>query len=324
MNAQPRPACRRGFTLIELLVVIGIIAVLMSILIPVIGNVKKQSYNTATMSRINAIAQGIEQYRQVFEAYPGPLADNQLSISTTPGTGLTNNAAANAGGATTSSQNLVLGLLGGLQLVGSNVNFNNGLVGKGPQSLNPLKVQTYQTFVDSKVAGLDEVKSGNNWIPWANGAHTVFPFQSSIKDVSPATTAATPTKKPEFVDAFPDPMPILYIRATLGATGVVTDGTTVFPKSTVAAYDMRQLYPYTFAQLPIPTNNPPTYSPLMTSSSPVNPLTKKYIELYANQYFGTPAPNNDQPRQKEAYLLISAGIDRMYGTKDDATNSGTH
>jgi hypothetical protein len=42
----------------------------------------------------------------------------------------------------------------------------------------------------------------------------------------------------------------------------------------------------------------------------------------AYPYFTNPAIPNS-PRQKDGYLLISAGKDRVYGTADDILSSGT-
>jgi prepilin-type N-terminal cleavage/methylation domain-containing protein len=271
-----RRAHQRGFTLIELLVVIGIIAVLMGILIPVVAHVRQSAYAASTQSQLLVIQAGIEQYRQTFEAYPGPLADSQLKPLTAAGP--------------TSSENLIFGLLGGWDPATNN--YNPALVGGGPASQNPLKAQRYQPFVDPTSAGLDPIKSGNAWVPWSNGAHANVSYPAKFTD----------TAAPEFVDRFPDALPILYIRTHVGATNVVTG----FPNPTgTPAYDPQQLFPYNFPDL----KTPATATPPNTDFA--NPQS----------YFGTLA-DITVPRQTDGYLLISAGMDRIYGTGDDITNGG--
>ena len=136
------------------------------------------------------------------------------------------------------------------------------------------------------------------WIPWNNGAHANVAYPANYTD----------TAFPEFVDRFPDALPILYIRARLGANGVVTDGATVYPANSIPAYDRRQLEPYSFPKLPMgpPTGNAPPGG---------------VFAVYAAEYFGNIADTRT-PRQKDGYLLISAGIDRLYGTTDDITSAG--
>ena len=287
------PSRPRAFTLIELLVVIGIIVVLMGILIPVAGRVRQTAYTTSTHSQLLVIQQGIEAYRQVFESYPGPISEKMLLPATNP---------ANEGGPLTSSENLVLGLLGGLK--NTTVppafpifKFDPLLVGAGPASLNVFKAQRYQAFTDATSAGLDTIKVSNAWVPWKDPAHANVSNPLNYTD----------TALPEFVDRFPDALPILYIRAKVGANGAVTDGATAYPTGSIPAYDRRQLEPYSFPKLPMGT---PTGSPVPGG-----------FALYAAEYFGNTADPRT-PRQKDGYLLISAGIDRLFGTIDDVTSAG--
>ena len=254
---------RRAFTMMELLVVIGIIAVLLGILFPVVSKLRKSAYGASTGQTINTLTAAINAYQAVFQAYPGPFdfsrpAGTRYTIGTSP--------AFTSGGTPiqpTSSESLVLGLSGGVNVVigtgGSITTFEyvSSKVGNGPVSLNGQRPRQYQVFVD---AG------------------------SKLTDPSDVADTATDTIVPEFVDSFPEPKPILYVRANRGASG------------TAAQYDA-SLFGYG--------------------------LTFPTAEFTAAQYYGDPSFNNLEPRQKDQFILISAGADGKYGTKDDITNFGS-
>ena len=72
MNHSARNhSASRGFSLVELLVVIGIIALLVGILIPVVASVRRAAYDASTKATISALQNACTRYQTDFRAYPG-------------------------------------------------------------------------------------------------------------------------------------------------------------------------------------------------------------------------------------------------------------
>ena len=61
---------REGFTMLELIVVVAIIGILVGLLLPVLGLIRKRSRQSAAKNAMNAIAMALDKYREDFGAYP--------------------------------------------------------------------------------------------------------------------------------------------------------------------------------------------------------------------------------------------------------------
>jgi prepilin-type N-terminal cleavage/methylation domain-containing protein len=285
--ARPRLWCRHpaclnretratGFTLPEMLIVIGILVILIGILVPVATRVRKAGYSTASAASLAALQGAIEVYYANFRAYPGPVSN--ATVCGQPG--LPQNIGPNS---LTMSENLVLGLEGGLFSNAGAPTFDPTRVGRGPMGLGNGK--QYDTFLKVSVP-----KSAGRF---SNSANSV---------------AANDSNVPEYMDSFPDnTLPFLYYRANVGAASMVGGA---FAQT---QYDPAQNIAYTGVAIGPPEKpnlahglriaGNPTAAPSGGSASDLGPY------LYGS-------------RGKDSYILIGAGIDRTYGTGDDNTSFG--
>lgn len=297
------PRHQNAFTLIELLTVIGIIAILISIVIAVIPAIRKASQVTSSRALINALQAAVDQYQSDHQAYPGPLTDDQILTGVGLPGGLTN---------VTMSENMTLGLLGGLRGNGSGgLMYSSQQLGKGAINLSPITPGVPHPYLNA------DAKKGN----LSSGG-------AAFKDSS--GRASSDSVIPEFIDAFAEPLPILYLRAIPAAPGIMSDATT--PSSGKRyQYDLRQILGYTSSSIGAPTSSISHGLRTLGNSTGIPLTVDSSAPNEALRYFRQPgviavSPNSNAtgtPRQKDRYILISAGRDRIYGTADDITNFGS-
>ena len=348
-----------AFTLIELLVVIGIIAVLIGILIPVVGRVRIVSQETATRALIGQIDAACQAYFGDFQAYPGPMSHVFMTMSeqvslldssklfdanfTTEITNGSPTAGWNGFGSDvkrlTGTENLVLGLTGGLQQrlrAGSNppeydYGFNKDSLGLGPVKFNPKRPGRGNPYMQN--TNLSEGK-----------------FTDDASAVNPAKD----TIVPEFIDSFSDPLPLLYMRARKGGatnnTGpTATDNNVVIDQVTglIGQYNILEIAAYTQSSIGVGrsisegdyVNHPASgaqarqYPHGLLNIDLASTLAKKgsasqypynaYAYLTEPSSYVAGQPVKHKARKTDGFILISAGKDRVYGTEDDLTNFGS-
>jgi type II secretory pathway pseudopilin PulG len=320
--------------MIELIVVIGIIVLLAAILVPVVSQVRMRGYVAVTEGQMQRLMTACQNYYHDWNSYPGPLANNQVQ-GNPAGQGQVVHMAAGPNSPVTpdptkitSSENLVLGLLGLLSPTNNpndpNINYNPPPPQHDVMSLNYNRPGSYHYIdyiPDELTDGLmfgAALRANPNGLPATDWGMMPSP-PASPNTPGPQPELVSDSQIPEFQDHIPSPMPILYLKAYSGVavgqppnpvTGLVTNDESVAQ----AQYNFSQLAPYGFLRVKVINSNPPVSDfPFPPNLNPptVGNVTSDVVDYFMN-------PNiAGQPRGKDAFILISAGPDRIYGTADD-------
>jgi hypothetical protein len=232
-----------------------------------------------TRALVAKISAACHSYYNDWHAYPGLLDENNVAGAASPSSTI--------GVTPTSSENLVLSLLGGVSIATGQFDIN--LVKSGPQNLNPADPKQYPAYLDVQAGELStDIGMGQL------GGDTAIP---------------------EFMDAYPDPKPIIYLRARTGAKGIVDDNSDVRGQNDPQYMKEKMVIYATDAQR------------TQSLGGTWPPNTQKFTP-YASWYDylrnpglmpsdATQAPATEVPRGRDAFILISAGTDRAWGTTDD-------
>ena len=232
MPARPPTNAARGFTLTELLVVIGIIAVLLAALLPVVASVRTSAQATDTAALVRALDNAARTYYADFTEYPGAFPVDELGPGQTPMDGneeieiVSEDSRFMSDGNladVTGTENLVLSLIGGLKRVPvspssdeTKIVFDHARVGRGALNLQAGQGQVYRPYVDLSDDDLSLHLVGNYDVSYAGA--DLDPYPSGDEGLTSGrfvdeSGAAQDSEVPEFVDRFTNPMPILYLRA---------------------------------------------------------------------------------------------------------------
>ncbi len=320
---------RQGFTIVELLTVMGVIAILISLLVPALALVRDYSKEIQQKAQFHAIEAGLEMYKAKFGSYP-PSNDNSDPINVDP-----DDPTPYAGA------NKLAEAIVGLDMLGVHFNtdfrsdgLNTRDDGSGLGTTQDYAVY-HATFNDAGVFGLF-VETADENIQARKGPFldlenaNVFEMQDVyevITTVGFRNGAADPSLIDQSLvlcDVFAvkrqsgkkTGMPILYYRARRS----FTQQDSQFDSGAGADTYDDDIFFYTDNETVLElgsAENQAIDHPLYGTGG-VNDTAA--LEMFDNMIINTQVTQIRRPFKAGSYILISAGKDGLYGTPDDITN----
>ncbi|MGA2915985.1 MAG: prepilin-type N-terminal cleavage/methylation domain-containing protein [Sedimentisphaerales bacterium] len=292
---------KKGFTLAELITVVVIIAILLGILMPALSQVKKIALEAKQKAQITSIEVGINMYRNDFGAYP-PSHGTQTA---------TESVYYYCGAQTLTEAMFGWDLLGVHQnsifRADGQDNSGNNLYPPGPNSteLNARK----EPYLDRTNIGVFTPRQIFNQTSFPAFPGGLDADRYVICDVFSAASREINGK------SYKVGTPVLYFQANLAPVntqGLIIASAPPDNKNNIYNY-MDNNFLIELGKMTNTTTAHPLYTPPPYTGEP---FYKYIVDPMIPAASGTVG----MPVRKDTFLLISAGFDGLYGTKDDICN----
>jgi prepilin-type N-terminal cleavage/methylation domain-containing protein len=298
-----------GFTLIELLVVIAIISMLVMIMASGLGKVMKSAKALKQKSVLHSLEVGLEFFHDENDGYP------QSKVESSDGNG--------ASPLICGAQHLAEALLGRDQRGFDPVSKwyapkQNAAVKEyetDPTSINRRK-KLYVELKDSAVVLLEQLYDGYSGDVYSSDG-TGKILAPVITDIFRQRQVTLPSGQRYFVGN-----PILYYKAN--------EGSRDFEWDPLPTQESRLIYNYEDNAALItlgPVKDPVDTKHLFDPTEPYSYTDPKGVaktgfgkQRFYNTITDPAVQNFRKPYNPQSFLLISAGYDGIFGTKDDVTN----
>ncbi|MFA5291468.1 MAG: prepilin-type N-terminal cleavage/methylation domain-containing protein [Phycisphaerae bacterium] len=292
---------KAGFTLVEVLTTLTIIAILIGILLPALGQVKKFAIEARQKAQISSIDIAANLYKNDFGEYP---PSHGSSFDPLPA-----NDGINYCGAQTLAEALV-----GYDLLG--VHRNSVFKANGYDSNSPTPVNLYPSNPDavnlSKRKGpyLDRTNIGV-FKPkdiFANLTDLKYPDNYVICDAFAVVSKKIGGK------TYKIGTPVLYFRANPSPVNMQLISSTTVDSHLNNIYNYFDNYPTILTGI----NNKKPHK--LYESTPNGSTFYNFIRDTMIPIVTPPANSCGRPVRPDSFILISAGSDGLYGTNDDICN----
>ena len=296
IKMKTRAGRRKGFSIVELLTVMSIIVLLMSILLPAFNKMKRYAKNVKQMTQFKSIDGAMELYNAKWDGYP------ESSYDPVSGDG--------GLGAVVLSDNML-----GRDLLGYTPNvadYNNTADTSGRETY--LEIENANAYMIKCIYGVDTMTYKN---------------RNVLCDIYTTVSYFNPNDNTDRMNGRKVGMPILYFKANTAGTTHPVDET----QTSSAGYDngvepddSTNIYNHAdnaaIVSLGVPNTtlkHPMDETTAGTFGSPAKQCSPYY---FYNEIWNNKVTSSDRPNKAETYILMSAGFDGLYGTKDDIFNFG--